>query len=230
MKKYQNLSIKNWAAEDRPREKLLQKGIYSLSDTELLAILISTGTKNLSAVDLAKLVMTNANNNLHALGKKTINDLKKINGIGEAKAITIIAALELGKRRKNTDLKHVKIQDSKTAAEIIQPILGDLPHEEFWALYLSRSNQIIDKVRISTGGTAGTVIDNKIILKQGIEKLANGIILAHNHPSGNTQPSQNDERITKKIKAAGELVDITILDHIIIGDKNYYSFADNGIL
>lgn len=230
MNEYQSLSIKNWAAEDRPREKLLQKGIYSLSDTELLAILISTGTKNLSAVDLAKLVMTEANNNLHALGKKTINDLKKINGIGEAKAITIIAALELGKRRKNADLKHIKIQDSKTAADIIQPILGDLPHEEFWALYLSRSNQIIDKVRISIGGTAGTVIDNKIILKLGIEKLASGIILAHNHPSGNIKPSHNDEKITQKIKNAGELVDIKILDHIIIGDKKYYSFADNGML
>lgn len=230
MKEYQNLSIKNWAVEDRPREKLIQKGIYSLSDTELLAILISTGTKQLSAVDLAKHVLTDANNNLHALGKKTINDLQKINGIGEAKAIKIIAALELGKRRKNADLKHIKVQDSKTASEIFQPILGDLPHEEFWALYLNRANQIIDKVRISTGGTAGTVIDNKIILKLGIEKLANGIILAHNHPSGNTQPSHNDQRITQKIKEASELVDIKILDHIIIGDKNYYSFADNGML
>ncbi len=230
MTEYQNLSIKQWAAEDRPREKLLQKGLYSLSDTELLAILISTGTRNLSAVDLAKLILSESGNNLHTLGKKTISDLKQINGIGEAKAITIIAALELGRRRKKIDVAHTKVNNSQIVFEIFQPILGDLPHEEFWVLYLSRSNQIIDKERVSIGGTTGTVIDVKIILKQGIEKLACGIILIHNHPSGNIQPSVNDKTITFKIKEAGKLADINVLDHIIIGDKKYYSFADEGIL
>ncbi|MBI9067738.1 MAG: DNA repair protein RadC [Salinivirgaceae bacterium] len=230
MKNYQNLTIKQWASEDRPREKLLSKGISALSDAELIAILLSTGTKKISAVDLGKLILASVNNNLHLLGKQSVNDLMKIDGIGQAKAISIIAALELGKRRKNTDLEKVKITDSKTVSEIFQPILGDLPHEEFWALYLSRSNQIIDKEKISTGGVAGTVIDNKIILKHAIEKLASSIVLVHNHPSGNTQPSTNDKTITEKIKHAAQYIDIQILDHIIIGDTNYYSFADEGIM
>lgn len=230
MNEYENLTIKQWAAEDRPREKLLKKGIYSLSNTELLAILISTGTKKLSAVDLAKQILAESENNLHTLGKRTISDLKKINGIGEAKAITIIAALELGRRRKKIDFEQTKVNNSNVAFEILQPILGDLAHEEFWVLYLNRANQIIDKERISMGGVTGTVIDVKIILKQGIEKLACGIILIHNHPSGNLTPSTNDKTITSKIKEAGKLVDINVLDHLIIGDKQYYSFADEGIL
>ncbi len=230
MNEYQNLSIKQWAAEDRPREKLIEKGTYSLSDAELIAILISTGTRKLSAVDIAKLILSESENNLHTLGKKTINDLKKINGIGEAKAITIIAALELGRRRKKTDLEHKKANTSNVVFDVFQPILGDLPHEEFWVLYLSRSNKIIDKERISIGGTTGTIIDVKIILKHGIEKLACGIILIHNHPSGNIQPSTSDKSITSKIKEAGKLTDISVLDHVIIGDKKYYSFADEGIL
>lgn len=230
MQNYQSLSIKQWASEDRPREKLIEKGISALSDAELLAILISTGTKEMSAVDVAKIVLTQSNNNLHVLGKKGINDFMQVLGIGQAKAITIIAALELGRRRKNSDNKHIKITDSKSAFEVIHPLLGDLPHEEFWVLFLNRANKILDKVRISHGGTAGTVIDNKIILKLGIEKLAHGIILAHNHPSGNIKPSTNDIQITNKIKEAALLVDINVLDHIIIGDKHYYSFADEGIL
>lgn len=225
-----NLSIKQWAEEDRPREKLLEKGINSLSNAELLAILIATGTKKLSAVDLAKQIMLEAENNLHLLGKKTINDLKKINGIGEAKAITILAALELGRRRKTVDFKQTKITQSSDVFEIFQPLLGDNSHEEFWVLYLSRSNQIIDKVKISSGGTAGTVIDNKIILKHGIEKLAVGLILVHNHPSGNIQPSQSDKQITEKIKQACTFLDINLLDHIIIGDKKYLSFNDEGLI
>lgn len=225
-----NLSIKQWAIEDRPREKLLNKGIYSLSDTELLAILIATGTKKYSAVDLAKMVLNSANNNLHLLGKKTLHDLIKINGIGEAKAITILASLELGRRRKNSDSEQIKIETSQHIAEIFQPILGDLSHEEFWTIYLNRANNIIHKERISTGGTTGTVIDTKMILKQGIERLACGIILVHNHPSGNTKPSTNDIEITRKIKSAAQLVDISLLDHIIIADKTYFSFTDEGKL
>ncbi|PKP11810.1 MAG: hypothetical protein CVU09_02955 [Bacteroidetes bacterium HGW-Bacteroidetes-4] len=230
MKSYQNLTIKQWAVEDRPREKLLSKGIASLSDAELIAILLATGTKNLSAVDLAKNILANAENNLHLLGKQNVNDLKKVNGIGEAKAITIIAALELGKRRKLADLNRKKITCSNDAFELFQPLLGDLPHEEFWVAYLNRANALIDKERISTGGITGTVIDVKIILKHGIEKLASSLILVHNHPSGNIQPSQNDKTITEKIKTAALPLDIQVIDHLIIGDTSYLSFADEGLL
>ncbi|MDA3892932.1 MAG: DNA repair protein RadC [Salinivirgaceae bacterium] len=230
MNEYQNLTIKDWASEDRPREKLLAKGIASLSDAELLAILLATGTKNLSAVDLAKQILASVGNNLHVLGKQTVNDLKKINGIGEAKAIAIIAALEIGRRRKRVDLEREKANSSKVVFELFQPILGDLPYEEFWVIYLNRSNGIIGKERISSGGTVGTVIDVKIILKHGIEKLSAGLILVHNHPSGNFKPSENDKQITKKIKDAAILMDISTLDHIIIGDTKYYSFADEGLL
>lgn len=228
MNRDQNLSIKHWADEDKPREKLIKKGLYALSNAELIALLISTGTKKLSAVDVAKLVLADSNNNLNQLGKRTLNDLIKNEGIGQAKAISIIAALELGRRRKNADMLKVKITDSTKAFEIIQPLLGDLPHEEFWTLYLNRANEVIDNKLISRGGTTGTVIDTKIILKAGIEKLANGIILAHNHPSGNIKPSKNDIQITTKIKEAAKLIDITVLDHIIIGNNKFYSFADEG--
>lgn len=230
MENYNNLTIKQWASEDRPREKLLSKGIETLSDAELIAILLSTGTKKQSAVDLGKLILASVDNNLHLLGKQSVKNLTKIDGIGEAKAITIIAALELGKRRKKADLERVKVNNSETVFEIFQPLLGDLAHEEFWALYLNRSNSVIDKERISTGGVAGTVIDNKIILKHAIEKLSSSIILIHNHPSGNTQPSENDKNITNKIKHAAQYMDINILDHIIIGDTKYFSFADEGLL
>ncbi len=229
MNNYQNLTIKQWASEDRPREKLLSKGIASLSDAELVAILLATGTKNKSAVDLAKQVLSAVNNNLHILGKQSITDLKKVDGIGEAKAITIIAALELGRRRNNSEMERKKITNSKDVFKLFQPLLGDLPYEEFWVLYLNRSNSIIDKEKISLGGTAGTVIDVKIILKHGIEKLASGLILIHNHPSGNVSPSENDKAITRKIKEAGILMDIATLDHVIIGDTQYLSFADEGI-
>lgn len=230
MEQYTNLSIKQWASEDRPREKLLAKGIASLSDAELLAILLSTGTRKLSAVDLAKHILATVKNNLHVLGKQSVNDFRKIDGIGEAKAITIIAALELGRRRNKSDIERKKVNDSRVVFELFQPMLGDLPYEEFWVLYLNRSNGIIDKEKISLGGTAGTVIDVKIILKHGIEKLSSSIVLVHNHPSGNTQPSESDKQITKKIKEAGKLMDITTVDHVIIGDTKYFSFADEGLL
>lgn len=231
MSEYKKLSIKNWALEDRPREKLLAKGISSLSNAELIAILIGSGSKNESAVELSKIILNKVKNNLNELGKLTVNDLQANKGIGEAKAITIIAALELGRRRKLADiLIKNKITSSKDVFELFQQIIGDLPYEEFWILLLNRSNKIIDKLKISQGGTSGTVIDVKLILKDAIEKLATSIILCHNHPSGNTQPSEIDISITTKLKEAAKIMEIPVLDHIIITDSSYYSFADEGIL
>lgn len=227
MENYLNLKIKDWAVEDRPREKLLLRGISSLSDAEIIAILIGSGTRNESAVELSKKVLKNADNNLNELGKLSINDLTKMKGIGEAKAINIMAALELGRRRKISDIiNKKKITQSKDVFELFQPTLGDLPHEEFWILLLNRSNRIIEKYKISQGGVSGTVIDIKLILKQAIEKLASSIILCHNHPSGNRNPSSADDTITKKLKSGAELLDIAVLDHIIIADTDYFSYAD----
>ncbi|MFH2141796.1 MAG: DNA repair protein RadC [Bacteroidota bacterium] len=226
-----NLSIKDWAADDRPREKLLNKGISSLSDAELIAILIGSGTKEESAVDVAKRVLKSAGNNLNLLGKLTVNDLKKNKGIGEAKAVTIIAALEIGKRRKLSEILHKeKITSSKDVYELFHPTLCDLPHEEFWILLLNQSNKIIESVKISQGGITGTVTDVRIILHECITKRATSVILCHNHPSGNIQPSEQDILITKKLKNAGELVDVKVIDHIIVTDHSYYSFADEGMI
>jgi len=226
-----SLKITDWAVEDRPREKLIQKGIASLSDAELLAILISSGTKDKSAVDLGRELLSVANNNLNSLGKLTIADLKKLRGIGTAKAVTITAALELGRRRKLTEVQDVpQIRSSKDIADIFQPLLSDLLHEEFWILFLNRSNKVINKMKLSQGGISGTVTDVRIVMKTAIEYLASGIIVCHNHPSGNLNPSESDTKITQKIKEAGNLMDIQLLDHIIISDKDYYSFADNGLL
>lgn len=229
MENHSSLSIKDWAVEDRPREKLIKKGVQSLSDAEIIAILIGSGSRNESAVELSKKVLKSANNNLNELGKLNIPDLTKMKGIGEAKAITILAALELGRRRKISEIiTKKKITQSKDIFELFQPILGDLPHEEFWILLLNRSNRIIEKLKISQGGVSGTVIDIKIILKQAIEKLASSIILCHNHPSGNRNPSNADDSITKKLKRGADLLDIQILDHIIVADLEYFSYADEG--
>ena len=231
MRDYENISIKNWAVEDRPREKLLSKGIHVLSDTELIAILIGSGSKESSAVELARKILNSVNNNLHELGKLTVNDLQEIKGIGKAKAISVLAALELGKRRKLEDvIQKQKITGSNDVYEFFYPLLTDLPHEEFWVLLLNRSNCIIDKYKISQGGIAGTVIDVRLILKSAINKLASSIILCHNHPSGNLSPSEADIKITKKLNEASQLVDIKVLDHIIIGGNSYYSFLDEGML
>jgi DNA repair protein RadC len=228
---YENISIKNWAVEDRPREKLLSKGIHVLSDSELIAILIGSGSRESSAVELARKILNSVNNNLHELGKLSVNDLSKIKGIGTAKAISVLAALELGKRRKLEEVvKKQKITGSNEVYEIFYPLLVDLPHEEFWILMLNRSNCIIDKYKISQGGIAGTVIDVRLILKTAIDKLASSIILCHNHPSGNLMPSEADQQITKKLNEASQLVDVKVLDHIIIGGAAYYSFLDEGIL
>ncbi|MFT4833340.1 MAG: DNA repair protein RadC [Marinoscillum sp.] len=225
------LSINKWAEEDRPREKLLLKGKASLSDAELIGILIGSGTRTLSAVDVAKQILHSANNDLHKLAKLTVKDLTKIKGIGEAKAITIVSALELGRRRKELEpTKAFKITSSQDAYSLLSAELTDLPHEEFWIILLKRNNEVIGKHQISRGGISGTVADPKIIFQRAIENGASGIILAHNHPSGNTQPSEADKSLTKKVKSAGNVLDIAVLDHIIFTDHKYYSFADESMM
>ena len=231
MNEYKNLSIKEWALEDRPREKLMSKGINSLSDAELIAILIGSGNRNESAVDLSKKILQNADNNLFELGKMGLSELQKNKGIGEAKAISIIAAMELGRRRKSAVIiNKPKITGSSDVAIIFQALIGDLPYEEFWVLFLNRANKILSKRKISQGGISGTVIDPRIILKIAIDQLASSIILCHNHPSGNNRPSTEDIKVTKKMAEAGKLFDIPILDHIIIAGDKYYSFADEGLI
>jgi DNA repair protein radc len=228
---YKKLSIKEWAVEDRPREKMLVKGVRSLSEAELLAILIGSGNLEESAVEVSRKILASVNNNLNELGKKSIGDLKKFKGIGEVKAITITAALELGRRRKETDPEEkAKVTTSADAAQIFSPLLSDLQHEEFWVLLLNRNNLVIDKFMVSQGGLTGTVIDARIIMKTALEKLACSIILCHNHPSGNLTPSQADKDITLKLKEAGKFLDIPVLDHIIIGNNSFFSFADEGLI
>jgi DNA repair protein RadC len=228
---YKKPSIKEWAVEDRPREKLLTNGTRSLSEAELLAILISSGNSKESAVELSRRILLSVNNDLSELSKKDASFLLKFNGIGEAKAVNIMAALELGRRRKETSASiKTTIAGSGDAANYFRPLLEDLPHEEFWVMLLNRSNTVIDKFMVSQGGVTGTVIDVKIILKMAIEKLACSLILCHNHPSGNMIASDADKKITKKIKAAAELMEISVLDHVIIAHDRYLSFADEGIL
>jgi len=232
MQKYQsNLSIKSWAEEDRPREKLLLKGKNALSDAELIAILIRLGSRNESAVELAKKVLNSVDNNLNELGKLSVKDLMKFKGMGEAKTISIIAAMELGRRRREGEgIKRKKITSSADAYEVIQPRIADLNHEEFWILLLNKANKMIGKHDISKGGVSGTVADSRVIFKLAVENLATSIILCHNHPSGNLKPSDADIALTRKLKDSGNLMDIPILDHIIVADGGYYSFADEGIL
>jgi len=223
------LRIKEWAVEDRPREKLLYKGIASLSDAELLAILIGSGNNEMSAVDLAREILIIAGNNLNKLGKLDVQDLKKLKGIGSAKAVNIIAALELGRRRKSSEImENPKISSSNDVYTIFHPILSDLNHEEFWILYLNRANKIASRMKISQGGISGTITDIRIIMKKGIELLASSIIIIHNHPSGNKEPSNADDNITGKIKEAAAFFDISLLDHLIITDNGYFSYADSG--
>ena len=224
-------SIKQWAEEDRPREKLLLKGKSVLSEAELIGILIGSGTASLSAVDLAKQILHSVDNNLNKLAKLSVNDLKKFKGIGEAKAINIVSALELGRRRKDAEQpKRIKITCSNDVFESMHPFLQDLPHEEFWILLLNRSNHILRPIAISHGGVSGTVADAKIIFKYAVEELASSIILVHNHPSGNTKPSEADIKLTKKLKESGSILEIPILDHIIYSDSGYLSMADEGLL
>ena len=225
------LNIKSWSPEDRPREKLLLKGTAALSDAELVAILIGSGTPKLSAVELSKKILLHGNNNLNELARLSVKDLTKIKGIGEAKAITIIAALELGRRRKEQDPEEKpKINSSKDAFDLLKGEMMDLPKEEFWVLLMNRANRVIKKKRVSEGGVSGTVADPKIIYKMALEELATGIIVAHNHPSGNLQASQSDIDLTRKLKEAGKFLEIQLLDHIIIANQKYLSFADEGMI
>jgi len=231
MSEYKKIKLKEWAVEDRPREKLLVKGARSLTDAELIGILIGSGNLNETAVELGRRMLVSVNNNLNDLGRKGIDYLKTFNGIGEAKAISIVAALELGKRRKEAEVfVKKKITSSRDAADFIAPLLGDLNHEEFWILLLDRGNKIIDHFMISQGGISGTVIDVRIILKNALEKLASSLILCHNHPSGTMEASDADLKITRKIKNAASVMDISVLDHIIIGQNSYLSLADEGMM
>ncbi|MGB8705292.1 MAG: DNA repair protein RadC [Gillisia sp.] len=224
-------TIKNWASGDRPREKLLQKGRLALTDAELIAILIGSGNKKESAVELSKRILFESQNNLNLLGKLSVQQLMNFKGIGEAKAISIIAAMELGRRRRSSEaLEQVKINSSSTIFEVLQPVLGELTHEEFWILYLNNANKLIEQVQISKGGITGTLVDVRITLRKALELGATSLILAHNHPSGNLNPSEADKQLTKKLKTASESLDIKILDHIIVTEKSYFSFADEGIL
>jgi len=225
------IRIKNWSPEDRPREKLLLKGKAALSDAELIAVLIGSGTTTMSAVDLSKKILGNAGNNLHELARMSVKDLMKIKGIGEAKAITIVSALELGRRRKDAEqFEKPKITSSRDVFELLKPDLIDISHEEFWVLLLNRANRVLKKCQISQGGVSGTVADPKIIFKMALENLASGIILAHNHPSGNLTASQADIDLTRKLKEAGKLLEVQVLDHLILGGLKYFSFADEGLL
>lgn len=223
--------INQWAEDDRPREKFLLKGKSTLSDSELLAILIGSGSRNESAVQLCQRILASANNNLNHLGKLSAQQLMQFKGIGEAKAITIAAALELGRRRRDEEVQELtKITSSKAVFEIMQPIIGELPHEEFWVLYLNNSNKVIYKSQISKGGITGTVVDTRLVFKTALEHHATSVILSHNHPSGKLQASDADKQITKKLQEAGKHLDILVLDHIIVTEINYFSFADEGIL
>ncbi len=226
-----SVGIKNWASDDRPREKLISKGVTSLSDSELIGILINIGNKNKSAVELARDVLHLSKNNLNELGKLGIKDLQRINGIGEAKAITIVAALELGRRRQaSTMLTKTSVRSSTDLAAYLRTTLKDFAYEVFAVVFLNRANRVNHFEIISKGGLTGTVADPRVILKKALEQEATAIVLCHNHPSGNLRPSQADEDLTMKIKEAAKYFDIRVLDHIIVSEEGYFSFADEGIL
>ena len=229
--KSNSFSIKNWSQNDQPREKLRDKGKSILSDAELVAILIGSGNKNESAVELSKRILAAVDNNLNALGKCSIKQLMQFKGIGEAKAITIAAAMELGRRRRLEEAIELKsISSSRSVYENMQPIIGELPHEEFWILYLNNSNKIIQKNQLSKGGITGTLVDVRLVLKSALEVGATALILVHNHPSGTLKPSVADKEITKKLKLAAQSLDIKVLDHLIITENAYFSFADEGLI
>lgn len=228
----EKLSIKNWAEEDRPREKMLQKGISSLSDAELIAILIGSGNSTESAVQLSQRILYSVDNSLNALGKLSVRDLTAgFKGIGEAKAVSICAALELGKRRGTSGPpQRDRIRCSKDSFQLFQALLCDLPYEELWIALTNRTNLVIKKIKISQGGVGNASTDLRLILKEAINALASGIILCHNHPSGSIRPSVNDDQLTEQLRKAAKLVDIILLDHIVLADNDYYSYADEGRL
>ncbi len=225
------MPIQQWAEEERPREKMRLKGRLALSDAELLAILLGSGTAQSSAVDLARQVLHRCQHNLDELAKFSIHELTKIKGIGDAKAIAIVSAFELGRRRTQAFIpKRLIIRTAEEVYEHMKPYLLDLPHEEFWVVLLNRANAVVKTSKISSGGIAGTVVDPRLLFREALENLANSVILVHNHPSGALKPSDADEQLTKKLVQAGTFLDIQVLDHLIFTDKGFYSFADHGVL
>ncbi|MDX1907487.1 MAG: DNA repair protein RadC [Bacteroidia bacterium] len=226
---YTNIPIRMWAAEDRPREKLMQRGIESLIDAELLAILFGTGTREQSALDLARSVLEDARG-LPGLARATLQDLTQTKGIGPAKAISILAAFELGRRKSMVDHQVFRITRSEDAARYLMARMGDLDQEVFYVLFLNQNNEIKGEKAVFKGGIAATVVDTRVIFKEALSCLAAGVILAHNHPSGNLTPSEADRQITRKLHAAGQVLDIRVLDHLIISSRGFYSFADEGVM
>lgn len=227
----ERLSIKRWNMDDRPREKMLNKGRSTLSNAELIAILIGMGNKNESAVSLAMRILSAVNNDLNALGRMSIAELRKFSGIGEAKAISIISALELANRKHiQTTTKLSKISNSQQVYQLMKPLLCDLRHEEFWILYFNNSNKLVKKIQLSKGGLTGTLVDVRLVFKSALDVYATGMVLCHNHPSGRVNPSKADKLLTEKIKNAGLTLDIKLLDHLIIGENAYFSFADEQLL
>ena len=226
-----SFSIKEWSEADRPREKLVEKGKKTLTDAELMAILIGSGSRNESAVGLCKRILASVNNNLNEVSRLSVGQLTKFKGIGEAKAISIVAGLELGRRQQLQETPvQIVIKSSNDVFLCMQPLLGDLNHEEFWVLFLSNSNKVLHKKMMSSGGQTGTLIDSKLVFKTALEFSAVALILAHNHPSGKLIPSKADKQMTERIVAGGETLSIKVLDHLIVTEKDYYSFADNGVL
>lgn len=234
MKKYPDQvpsSIRHWAESDRPREKLLMKGKAALSDAELMAILLGSGSRDESAVDLSRRILSSIDHNLIELSKMTVSELQKFKGIGEAKAITIVAALELGRRRRGAEvIQRKSITSSREAFELFQPFLSDMHYEQFVMVLLNRANHVLKVVNVSDGGISGTFVDPKKVFRLALEGNASSVILGHNHPSGNCKPSDQDISLTKKLKKAGDLLDITVFDHIIVGSERYYSFSDEGMM
>ncbi|AWA28722.1 hypothetical protein HYN48_00695 [Flavobacterium magnum] len=223
--------IRSWSEDDRPREKLMLKGRSSLSDAELIAILIGSGGRNETAVDLSKRILAASGNNLNQLSKLSLQQLMQFKGIGEAKAVSIIAALELARRKKAAEIPETqKVLSSRSIFELMQPVIGDLPHEEFWVIYLNNSNKVITKLQLSKGGITGTLVDVRLVYKHALEFGATAVILCHNHPSGTLVASDADKTITRKLVSAGENLDIKVLDHLIVTESHYLSFADQGIL
>lgn len=231
MDQYLSTKISELAEEDRPREKLLLKGKSALTDAELIAILIGSGTRTMSAVDLSRMILRNVNHDLSALARLSVKDLMKFKGIGEAKAISIVSAMELGRRRKEQEPPvRIKISSSKDAYDLMRPELYDEVVEYFYLILLTRSNHVIKKQLISQGGTAGTVVDPKMVFKIAMEHMAQSMILVHNHPSGSTRPSEQDKRLTERLVRIGRDLDLAVVDHVIYSDHDYFSFADEGIL
>ncbi|KAA6302170.1 MAG: hypothetical protein EZS26_001771 [Candidatus Ordinivivax streblomastigis] len=225
------LSVKDWSPDDQPREKLLLKGVQALSNTELLAIIIGSGSRDENVIELSQRILQSAGNQINQLGKWSIEQLMQFKGIGEAKAISVMSALELGKRRKAEEVWHrEQIRCSRDIYFCFYPILCDLPHEEFWILLLNRANKIIDKVKISQGGVSTTVVDARMVYKEALQRLTTSVILCHNHPSGRAQPSTDDDRITMRISTGLRCLDMSLQDHLILCDGSYYSYSDEGRL